>query len=225
MLVNKNNNKKKNESKTLEDNIQSMRSWVRKIEQTTSSISSRLSAVEKRISTKKIDPARHTISGVTITEGQIGKVISELKENGQSEEKLDYIFGVVDNEFFILQDKIDSQDEKLKNFDEKFQEIDTSIQGLKENLKKTHEIEIKFLTQLRQRIEKIERNAPPVMKIGNTEIPIEISGIIAGFIAIIAALFVNYEMTGFLISPVFLGVVGLIFIISALFKSIKTRPS
>jgi predicted nucleic acid-binding Zn-ribbon protein len=225
MLVNKKNHKKKNESKIVEDNIQAMRSWVRKIEQTTSSISSRLSAVEKRISTQKIDPAKHSISGVTIIEGPIEKVISELKENGKSEEKLDYIFGVVDNEFSMLQDEIDTQQEKLNDFADKIQQINRYIHGLEDNLKKTREIEIKFLTNFRQRIEKIEHSAPPVMKIGKIEVPIEISGLIAGFIAITAAVFVNYEMTELLISPVFLGTIGLIFIASALFKSIKTRPS
>ena len=61
MLVNK--EKKKDKAKTkqkktseiYEENIQSMRSWVRKIEQTTNSVSSRLSAVEKRLSIKKVD--------------------------------------------------------------------------------------------------------------------------------------------------------------------------
>ena len=40
----------KKEDVVSEDNIQSLRSWVRKIEQSTMSVSSRLSAVEKRLS-------------------------------------------------------------------------------------------------------------------------------------------------------------------------------
>lgn len=229
MLVNrnktKNNNKKKNESKIVEDNIQAMRSWVRKIEQTTSSISSRLSAVEKRISIQKMDTLKHSISDVTITKEPTEKVIFELKENGKSDEKTDYIFGVVDNKFSMLQNEIELQHEELKKVEDKIQETNISINNLEENLKKTREMEIKFLTDFRQRIEKIEHTAPPVMKIGKMEVPIEISGVIAGFIAIVAALFVNYKMTSFLISPVFLGIVGFIFIASALFKSIKARPS
>jgi len=102
---------------------------------------------------------------------------------------------------------------------------DKSINTIDENLKKARDLEIKFLTDFRERIEKIEHTAPPIMKIGKMEVPIEISGVIAGFIAIIAALFVNYQMTSFIISPVFLLLVGLIFIASALFKSIKARPS
>lgn len=229
MLVNrnktKNNNKKKNESKIVEDNIQAMRSWVRKIEQTTSSISSRLSAVEKRISIQKIDTLKHSISDVTITKEPIEKVIFELEENGKSDEKPDYIFGVVDNKFSMLRNEIELQHEELKKVEDKIQETNISINNLEENLKKTREMEIKFLTDFRQRIEKIEHTAPPVMKIGKMEVPIEISGVVAGFIAIVAALFVNYKMTSFLISPVFLGIVGFIFIASALFKSIKARPS
>ena len=41
--------KKTKKDTSSQDNIQSMRSWIRKIEQTTSSVSSRLSAVEKRL--------------------------------------------------------------------------------------------------------------------------------------------------------------------------------
>jgi DNA repair exonuclease SbcCD ATPase subunit len=229
MLVSKNkdkkNNKKKNESKIIEDNIQSMRSWVRKIEQTTSSIGSRLTAVEKRISTQKIDPAKHSISGVTIIEGPIEKVISELKENGKSNENLKYVFDVVDSELSMIQDELESQQAELKIAEDQIQEITKSINAIDENLKKAHDLEVRFLTDFRERIEKIEHTAPPIMKIGKMEVPIEISGVIAGFIAIIAALFVNYQMTSFIISPVFLLLVGLIFIASALFKSIKARPS
>ncbi len=221
----KNNNKKKNESRIIEDNIQSMRSWVRKIEQTTSSIGSRLTAVEKRISTQKIDPAKHSISGVTIIEGPIEKVISELKENGKSNENLKYVFDVVDSELSMLQDELESQQAELKIAEDQIQEITKSINTIDENLKKARDLEVKFLTDFRERIEKIEHTAPPIMKIGKMEVPIEISGVIAGFIAIIAALFVNYQMTSFIISPVFLLLVGLIFIASALFKSIKARPS
>lgn len=229
MLVSKNkdkkNNKKKNESKIIEDNIQAMRSWVRKIEQTTSSIGSRLTAVEKRISTQKIDPAKHSISGVTIIEGPIEKVISELKENGKSNENLKYVFDVVDSELSMIQDELESQQAELKIAEDQIQEITKSINAIDENLKKAHDLEVRFLTDFRERIEKIEHTAPPIMKIGKMEVPIEISGVIAGFIAIIAALFVNYQMTSFIISPVFLLLVGLIFIASALFKSIKARPS
>jgi len=48
MLANKTKkakNKQKKSTDNSEENLQSMRSWVRKIEQTTNSVSSRLSAV------------------------------------------------------------------------------------------------------------------------------------------------------------------------------------
>ena len=61
------------------------------------------------------------------------------------------------------------------------------------------------------------------MKLGKMEVPIEISGLIAGFIAIFAALFVYLDETEFLISPMFLGIVSLLFIGSAVFKAVKSR--
>jgi hypothetical protein len=64
MLVNKNKENKKKIRKdtiTSEDTIQSFRSWVRKIEQMTNSISCRLAAVEKRISSQKNGNSNNSI--------------------------------------------------------------------------------------------------------------------------------------------------------------------
>ena len=231
MLVNK--NKTKTNTKKigkdaiyLDDNVQAMRSWVRKLEQTTNSIGSRLSAVEKRISTSRMSPNnKNSISGVTIIEGPIEKVISELKENGKNDENLEYVFGVVDSELSLLQDEIETHQAELKIIAENIQDINKSLNDVNEEIKKTKDIETKFLTDFNERLGKVERRAPPVMKIGKIEVPIEISGIIAGAIALIAAYFVTIEQTSFLISPLFLGIVGIVFIASAVLKSIRAKSA
>ncbi len=60
------------------------------------------------------------------------------------------------------------------------------------------------------------------MKLGRMEIPIEISGVIAGVIALLAAFFVMIKQNSILVSPVFLALIGCVFIGSALLKSFKT---
>ena len=225
MLVNKKKNQKKNPRRDFEnseDNIQSMRSWVRKIEQSTNSIGSRLSAVEKRISARSNGAANNSVSGVTIIEGPIERVLSELKD-GKDVKDVDYILRIVDGEIALMHDEIESQNSEIDYIRKKIEEYNTSINELKEEVKKTRDVEAKFLTDFRGRLEKIEQRAPPVMRIGKMEVPIEISGVVAGSIAIIAAGFVAFNQMSILTSPIFLAVVGQVFIGSALLKSFKAR--
>lgn len=223
MLVNKNKtiNKRKNDKN---ENIESVRSWIRKIEQTTNSISSRLAAVEKRITNSSKIQSENSISGFTIIDGPIDKVISKIKDSDNIDNQMEYIFGVVEGELSLLQDGIECQEEELKIVKDKINEINNSLFEIREDIKKDKEIQIKYLSDFNGRIEKIERRAPPFLKLGKMEVPIEISGVISGFIALFAAFFVYIEQTSFLISPMFLALIGIIFIGSAVLKSIKTKP-
>jgi len=223
MLVNKNKtiNKRKNDKN---ENIESVRSWIRKIEQTTNSISSRLAAVEKRITNSSKIQSENSISGFTIIDGPIDKVISKIKDSDNIDNQMEYIFGVVEGELSLLQDGIECQEEELKILKDKINEINNSLFEIREDIKKDKEIQIKYLSDFNGRIEKIERRAPPFLKLGKMEVPIEISGVISGFIALFAAFFVYIEQTSFLISPMFLALIGIIFIGSAVLKSIKTKP-
>ena len=69
------------------------------------------------------------------------------------------------------------------------------------------------------RLEKIERREPPVMRIGSMEIPIEFTGVIGGILVFIIAILVIVGQKEIIISPIFLAVVGILLISSALFKA------
>jgi len=224
MLVNKNKSKEKQNTKSdsINDNIQSMRSWVRKIEQSTSSISSRLSAVEKRISTRMNGDSKNSVSGLTIIDGPIDNIISKIKDQTE-DTSIEYIFRVLDNELAMIQDDIEEQSVEIEKFKEHIDKIGSSIDETNDELVNIRDSTGKNLINFNNRIEKLERKAPPTMKIGRLEIPIEISGIIAGFIAIIAALMVSFEMTDILITPLFLGFVGLLFISTTIAKTLRSR--
>jgi len=229
MLVNKNKNEKakskqKKPSEIYEENIQSMRSWVRKIEQTTNSVSSRLSAVEKRLSVKKNDSSSVQTSGVDILDRPFKKVFSELKKDGNDTSKeLVEVAKILDSEFERIQDELVAQQTEVDGIKEKVEEINKSIANITEELKKTRVVESKYFTDFGNRLGLMEKRAAPIMKLGKLEVPIEISGIIAGFIALFAALFILMDQSSILISPVFLGVVGFVFIGSAVFKAVKSR--
>ena len=224
MLVNKNKSKEKQNTKSdsINNNIQSMRSWVRKIEQSTSSISSRLSAVEKRISTRMNGDSKNSVSGLTIIDGPIDNIISKIKDQTE-DTSIEYIFRVLDNELAMIQDDIEEQSVEIEKFKEHIDKIGSSIDETNDELVNIRDSTGKNLINFNNRIEKLERKAPPTMKIGRLEIPIEISGIIAGFIAIIAALMVSFEMTDILITPLFLGFVGLLFISTTIAKTLRSR--
>ena len=61
------------------------------------------------------------------------------------------------------------------------------------------------------------------MKLGNLEIPIEISGIVAGSVALIAAFMVLLNMNSILTTPIFLGFVGILFIGTTIAKTLKSK--
>ena len=83
MLVNKHkpktSKKKTKKNTSSQDNVQSMRSWIRKIEQSTNSVSSRLSAVEKRISQRSMSSSNDSIQS-NLLEGPIERIFADLKE-------------------------------------------------------------------------------------------------------------------------------------------------
>jgi len=200
-----------------------MRSWVRKIEQTTNSVSSRLSAVEKRLSVRKGNTSDSSTTGVGVLGKPLQKVFADLKQGENSSKEIIEVSQILDEEFERINDELTAQQIEVDDIKEKIGEINKSVGEIKGEIKKTREIETKYLTDFKSRIELIEKRAPPVMKLGKIEVPIEISGLIAGFIAIFAALFVYLDETEFLISPMFLGIVGFLFIGSAVFKAVKSR--
>ena len=72
-------------------------------------------------------------------------------------------------------------------------------------------------------MERLERREPLVMRLGTMEVPIEFTGIIGGLLAFTVAILVVLNQKTVLLSPVFLFVVGLLLIGSAMVKMIRTR--
>lgn len=218
--------KKKNKDaiEEYEDNLKSMRSWVRKIEQSSNSISSRLAAVEKRLSGRKYDPDIDNNIPGNILEGPIERVFASLKEEKLGKDMVE-VSKILDSEFNVMQDEIVTQQTEITGFKNELEEIEKSIVELKADIVKTREAQDQYFKSLYTRVEKIEKHTPLIMKLGRMEVPIEIAGVVAGGIALFAALMVAIGNNGVLVSPVFLGFIGMVFILSTLFKTMKiSRP-
>lgn len=210
-----------------EDTVQSFRSWIRKLEQTANSLSSRLSAVEKRLSRRKPDSSANLTPG-NMVEGNMGRIF-EILNGGTEDKNFDEVSRILGNEFTIMQEELISQQTEVAFLKEKIGEISSSLDIINGEIKEGHIYNSKFLESVESRLEKIERREPPVMKLGRMEIPIEITGVIGGIIAFIAAIIIAIGQKEIIVSPLFLLLVGFILIGSALFKafsvgSVIVRP-
>ncbi len=223
MLVNKNKSKttkKKTKKNTpSQDNVQSMRSWIRKIEQSTNSVSSRLSAVEKRISRRSIDSSNDSIQS-NLLDGPIERIFADLKEE-KSGKDIEELSRILDSEFSIMQEELISRENEITSLEGQLSTISSSLVEINEELKKLQTSETQTSRDVNVRLAKIECREPPVMRIGSMEIPIEFTGVIGGILVFIIAILVIVGQKEIIISPTFLATVGTLLIGSALFKTIN----
>jgi tetrahydromethanopterin S-methyltransferase subunit F len=213
-------NKKKDEKSELEkyeENIQSMRSWVRKVEQSANSLSGRLKAVEERISSSnRVNPL--VSSDLSKTGNRLGS--NPLAENVENEELLDFSNDLLD-EINVVKEELACQQGQIMSFESKMDDLNSSLEDAKKEILGRIEAEKKVLDDVSSRVEKVEDRSPFYMRLGRLEFPLEIAGVLSGFIAFIAAVLMYYDMKLLLISPPFLISVGILFFAAALFKSIK----
>ena len=130
MLADKRKTKKKKglhgNKVSSEDTVQSFRSWVRKLEQTANSLSSRLSAVEKRFSLKKFNDSSGLISG-DIMEGSVRNIFSNIKEKKEGK-TLEELSKLLDKELSIMQEEMISQQTEIATLKEKIDGISYSLE-------------------------------------------------------------------------------------------------
>jgi len=226
MLVDKRKTKKKKvlhgSKVSSEDTVQSFRSWVRRLEQTANSLSSRLSAVERRLSPRKSSGSSGLMLG-NVLEGPVEKIFNNVKEK-KEDKTLEELSKLLDNELYIIRDELVSQQIEITTLKEKIDGVGSSLETITGAANKEGTYNSKLLDEFQLRLEKIERKNPPVMKLGDMEIPIEITGIVGGIIAFIMAVIVAVDQSEIIISPLFLSLIGFILIGSALFKTFSIGP-
>jgi hypothetical protein len=198
-----------------EETLQSVRSWIRKIEQTTTSVSSRLSAVEKRLSGRTMESDGLKTIGI---EGPIETVFLKRKNKNATE-----IARVLDGELSFLHNEMYRQQQETSGINEHLIEIEKTQTTMKTEFHgiQTAMAELNSTIDL-QRKQK-ERHAPLMMHLGSLELPVEFTGIIGGLLAFLIAVLVLIGQKEILLSPWFLFPVGLLLIGFALIKMVRNR--
>jgi hypothetical protein len=200
-----------------EENLQSVRSWIRKIEQSTSSVSSRLSAVEKRLSGRMSEAADGKLIGI---KGPVETLFIHLKKKDTPE-----VVRVLDTELCYLHNELlhhQQQTEALKEQFDAFEKTQATITTEMQTLQTTI---TELATTLEDQQKKPQRSDPFIMHLGSLEVPVEFTGIIGGLLVFLIAGLVLIGEKEILLTPWFLIPVGLLLIGFALIKMIKNRST
>ena len=197
------------------ENLQSLGSWIHKIEQSTTSVSSRLSAVEKRLS---IGMRESESVHLVAMEGSVEKLVLNAKKKNASE-----LARALDGELMLLHNELAKQEQELGLLKGQLVVIEKMNMEITAELQTVHTEMSQMNTTMELRLERTERREPFVMRLGAMEIPIEFTGIIGGLLAFTIAILVTIDQKAVLLSPLFLFLVGVLLIGSAMLKMVRTR--
>lgn len=198
-----------------EENLQSVRSWIRKIEQTTTSVSSRLSAVEKRLSGRMPESDGLRTIGI---EGPVETLFLHVKKKNVTE-----VARVLDSELTLLHNELVTQQQETSYLKEQLGEIEKTSTTMTTELQAMQTAMVDLNTTIELQMNQTERHEPFVMHLGSLEFPVEFTGIIGGLLAFLIAILVLIGQKEILLSPWFLIPVGLLLIGFALVKMIRNR--
>ena len=197
------------------ENLQSLGSWIRKIEQSTTSVSSRLCAVEKRLSIGMMES--ESVHLVTM-EGPVEKLVLNVKKKNAGE-----LARALDGELNLLHNELVKQEQQLSSLKEQLVVVEKMNMEITAELQTVHTEVSQMNTTMELRLERTDRREPFVMRLGAMEIPIEFTGIIGGLLAFTIAILVAINQKAILLSPLFLFLVGVLLIGSAMLKMVRTR--
>jgi len=198
-----------------EENLQSLRVWIRKIEQTTTSVSSRLSAVEKRLSGGLSESDTIHCIGM---EGPIETLIMKGKKKNSGD-----LARLLDGELTVLHNEVVKQQQETLEVKERLEGLQKTHGVITEDLRTVQTAQKEINIAVEQRIRSLGRPEPFVMHVGALAVPIEFTGIIGGALAFLIAILVIIDQKAILLSPLFLCAIGLLLIGVALLKMIRNR--
>ena len=203
---------------TSEDTIQSMRNWVRKIEQSVSSISSRLAAVEKRLSIGKTKDSSEPFVLDGTSEVHMEQVMRKLKNVKKNKELYDVV-KIITHVLSVNHEELLSQQQEISSCKNQLHILQESLTETLDHIKQSSLVGSETISELADRMQSLERHEPLLMRLGKLEIPIEITGIIGGILAFLIAVLVWLDQKAVLLSPWFLACIGVVLIGSAVLKT------
>jgi len=194
--------------------LQDMQKWLRKIEQNTESVSSRLGAVEQRLSykTQLSHPQWYTENNDEIKsehhlKSDQRKADDKTNNINDVAEEMMYIQTIIskqNKEMNQLKKQIQHQAEEESRYQKQIQKLSSYVDTQRDDI---------------ESIRTVQSKRSLLMKVKGREIPLEISGIMGGVIAFLVALLVTFGGKEIVISPWFLSSIGIIFIASSLVRS------
>lgn len=199
-----------------EQTMHDMMIWLRKMEQSTESISGRLAAVEQRLSLKTrmshpqwyVNSEKKEKQSHSFTSSSEIKNVLHLNENEYAEE------------LATVQSLLAEQRNKIASLENKTVNSKTTETTTQQRLDQLNE----HLNNIQNTVDSIQKRQSKrsfSMKVKGREIPIEISGIIGGVLAFIIAVLIGLGGKNVVVSPVFLTGIGCILIASSLFRSVN----
>lgn len=215
-----NNHKKKTNAvvPSSEDSVQSLRSWVRKIEQSTNSVGSRLAAVEARLTGGFASSGEAPLS---VMDGPVEKFVTSIK-NGKKK-TIDEQAKIIDSEIHFLSTELQRRAQEFQSLSEHMTDLEQQIPSIQHGVSEVETRITQMTSQFEMKTRALEQRKPLVMKLGTMEIPIEVTGIIGGLLAFTIAILVALNQKEVLLSPVFLTAVGILLIGSAMLKMVRAR--
>jgi len=207
--------KPRTEDVSSQENLQSLRSWIRKIEQSTTAVGSRLSAVEKRLSSGMNESDAGNLLAMN---GRVETLVLNIKKKSASAvaRVLDHELTFLHNELIDQKKEFDRLKEQLTAFEEMNMTTTTELKTIRTAISQMNET-------IAKKMEQKGRAESFVMHLGAMEIPIELTGVIGGCLAFTIAIIVLIGQKEILLSPVFLCGVGVLLIGVALSKMIRAR--
>ena len=198
-----------------EKTLQEMMIWLRKIEQSTESISARLAAVEQRLSLKtRLSHPQWFINNETNEKTKLSASSVSSENMVNSEINKDMFL----KELAAMQSLLTDQQEKIVSLENKTMKMKTKETTFQQSLDQLTE-HINHIKNNVENLQKRQLKRSFSMKVKGREIPIEISGIIGGVLAFIVAILIGIGGKNIVVSPIFLAAIGCVLIGSSLFRS------
>lgn len=197
-----------------EQTMQDMMIWLRKMEQSIESISTRLAAVEQRLSLKTRMSHPQWYVNSDEKKKQSPSFTSSPSEMNHVLHLDEYV-----EELATVQNLLAEQRNKIASLENKTVNGKTNETTTWQRLDQLNE-HLKNIQNTVDYIQKRQAKKSFSMKVKGREIPIEISGIIGGVLAFIIAVLIGLGGKHIVVSPVFLAGIGCILIASSLFRSV-----
>ena len=204
----KTSKKKTASEKASESNLGELSGWMQRMEQNVTSLEKRLDAVERRLSGE-------IFRNPKLIESEKGG--SAASQNAEKE--LQAIRAEVQRDIAALRQELKSKGKSAVEKREK-EPPETVVINMKRGAGKTGDDSFfgNDIVNIERRLEKLERRKATVT-VGKIEVPVEITGIVGGVLALIIAALLYADYNKIVVSPPFVMTIGILLLAATILKT------